>query len=417
MRILLVNQVFHPDVAATAQHAHDLARHLVAHGHEVHVVASRSIYGERGSTLARRETVDGATVHRVGRSLFGKVGLAGRLVDFILFYVAATFRAVTLPRADVVVCFTTPPFIALLGWLLRRVRGSRFVYWVMDLYPEVPVGCGVMRANSLLTRFFERVNRFCLRRADRVVVLGRCMLARVLAKDVAAERVVHIGVWADPGEVRPVERAANALRREWGYDDEFVVMYSGNLGLAHDATTMCSAAEALTDDDRIRFLFVGGGKRMVEARQMVEEKGLKNCRFEPYQPRERLAESLSCGDLHLVSLLEGLEGVIVPCKLFGIMAAERPTAYIGHPDSEIARVLVEHDCGHLVRQGDDEALASIIRALADDPGAAGRMGANARAALREAYDRDRACEAWRKLLESLAGKGTPTAAVQPEPHR
>ena len=155
MRVLLVNQVFHPDVAATAQHAHDLARHLVRHGHEVNVVASRSIYGERGRGLPRRELVDGATVHRVGGNLFGKAGLAGRLVDFVLFYVAAGFRAITLPKADVVVCFTTPPFIALLGWLLKRLRGSRFVYWVMDLYPEVPVGCGVMREGSLLTRFFE----------------------------------------------------------------------------------------------------------------------------------------------------------------------------------------------------------------------------------------------------------------------
>lgn len=416
MRVLLVNQVFHPDVAATAQHAHDLARHLVRHGHEVNVVASRSIYGQRGGTLPKREDVDGATVYRVGRSLFGKVGLAGRLVDFLLFYVAAATRALTLPKADVVVCFTTPPFIALLGWLLKRLRGSRFVYWVMDLYPEVPVGCGVMREGSLLTRLFEGLNRFCLRRADRVVVLGRCMQARVLAKNVDADRVKHIGVWADPGEVQPVDRATNPLRREWGLDDAFVVMYSGNLGLAHDAATMCNAAKALDGDERIRFLFVGAGKRMVEAEDFVKAHGLTNCRFEPYQPRERLAESLSCGDLHLVSLLEGLEGVIVPCKLFGIMAAERPTAYIGHPDSEIARVLVEHACGRLVRQGDVDDLVETIRSLAADGATAARMGVNARTALRDAYDRDRACEAWRQLLEELAA-GAPRPQSQPEPQR
>ena len=72
MRILLLNQTFYPDVAATAQHAHDLARHLVRHGHHVDVIASRSLYGEKGAALPRRETIDGVEVHRVGRSFFGK---------------------------------------------------------------------------------------------------------------------------------------------------------------------------------------------------------------------------------------------------------------------------------------------------------------------------------------------------------
>ncbi|MFM7260870.1 MAG: glycosyltransferase, partial [bacterium] len=134
MRVLLINQTFYPDIAATAQHAHDLARYLVSQGHEVTAIASRSIYGKKGAVLPREEMVDGIRIVRVGKSVFGKSSIAARMVDFGLFYAAALWRSFNMRRQDVVICFTTPPFVALIGWLLRLVRGTRYIYWVMDLY-------------------------------------------------------------------------------------------------------------------------------------------------------------------------------------------------------------------------------------------------------------------------------------------
>ena len=411
MRVLLINQVFYPDVAATSQHAHDLARHLVKHGDVVQVIASRSLYGEKGASLLKRETVDGIEVFRVGRSIFGKAGILARVADFALFYLAATIKALTRRKPDVVVCFTTPPFIALLGWFMRLTRRSRFVYWVMDLYPDLPVACGVMKEKSPTTRFFERVNRFCLKRADRVVVLGRCMRQRVLEKGIKPDHVVHIGVWSDQDEVRPVPREKNPYRAQWNLGDRFVIMYSGNFGLGHDVDTMCQAAEVMhqdgRDDDRFRYVFVGGGKKKQIVETFVKEHDLTNAVLAPYQPRERLDESLSCADVHIATLLEGVEGIMVPCKLFGIMAAGRPTIFIGHPDSELARVLLEHEAGVVVRQGDVDGLLSAIRRFADDPDLVRRMGDNARRALAEVYSRHDACETWRRLLEDVAAKRKP----------
>ncbi|MEM9166560.1 MAG: glycosyltransferase family 4 protein [Planctomycetota bacterium] len=424
MRALLINQVYWPDVAATAQHADDLAQHLVRHGHEVHVIASRSVYGKKGAALPKREQravlhddgtpAGSVSIHRVGISLFGKASIAARILDFGLFYFFAALKAFTVKRPDVTVCFTTPPFIALLGWALRLVRRSKFVYWVMDLYPDLPVACGVMKPGSPITRFFEAVNRFCLRRADRAVVLGRCMQDRVLDKGTPADRVIHIGVWSEPSEVAPVARDANTLREHWKLGDRFTVMYSGNFGLGHDVGTMLDAAEQLKDDDRVRFLFVGGGKKKAVVDRVVREKRLKNCVLDDYQPRERLAESLSAGDLHLATLTEGIEGIMVPCKLFGIMAAERPCVFIGHPDSELSRVLAEHNAGFTVRQGDADGLIAIITRLASDHAETQRTGANARRALAEAYDQRRACERWRELLEAVvAGDPVPTRTNAP----
>ncbi|MEM7229325.1 MAG: glycosyltransferase family 4 protein [Planctomycetota bacterium] len=401
MRILLINQVFYPDPAATAQHAHDLGRHLVDAGHEVHIIASRSIYGETGATLKKNELVDGIHVHRVARSLFGKSSIIARAFDFFLFYLAAFWKAHRTPRADVVITFTTPPFISLLGWWLRATRRSKYVYWLMDLYPDVAVACGVMKPRSLLTRLLDRINRFCLRKADAVVVLGRCMRDRVLDKGIPEARVEHIGVWSDQDEVKPIPREDNPYRAEWNLGDRFVVMYSGNFGLGHDVDTMLQAAKQLRDDDRIRFLFVGGGKKKPVVEAFVKEHELNNCVTAPYQPREKLDQSLSCADVHLASMLDGLEGMMVPCKLFGIMAAARPTIFIGHPSSELARVLEEHSAGRVIPPGDVEGLVEIIREMEANRDDTFAMGDRARLALSAAYSRNIACEAWRELLVSL----------------
>jgi colanic acid biosynthesis glycosyl transferase WcaI len=403
MRVLMINQVFHPDVAATAQHAHDLGRHLVAHGYDVAVIASRSIYGERGASLPKFERVDGIEVHRVGQSIFGKAGILARAFDFACFDIAATLKAFTIKRPDVVICFTTPPFIALLGWLLRLVRRTRFVYWVMDLYPDVPVECGVMKARSPITRCFELLNRFLLRRADRTVVLGRCMRERVLGKGIPETRVVHIGVWSDESEVKPLPPECNPYRKEWELGERFVVMYSGNFGLGHDVDTMLQAALRLRHDDSIRFAFVGGGKKKPIVDRFVREHALTNCIVAPYQPREKLDASLSCGDAHLATLALRMQGAIVPCKLFGSMAAERPTIFIGPPGSELARVLTEHNCGIVVPPGDVDGLVRAIRELAADPQRRHEMGERARNALGQTYSREKACEQWRRLLEDMAG--------------
>jgi glycosyltransferase involved in cell wall biosynthesis len=157
----------------------------------------------------------------------------------------------------------------------------------------------------------------------------------------------------------------------------------------------------LRNDERIRLVFVGGGKKKQFVDDFVRSRGLANCVFAGYQPREKLDASLSCADVHLASLLEGVEGIMVPCKLFGGMAAARPTIFIGHTSSELARILTEHEAGLTVRQGDVDGLVKAIRGMANNPQMCKEMGDNARNALINDFSRDKTCEQWRELLETL----------------
>ena len=402
MRVLMINQVFYPDVAATAQHGHDLAQYLVANGHQVTAITSRSFYGAKGASLPRNETVDGIEIRRVGQSFFGKSSIIARVADFVYFYMAATIKAITLPKHDVVICFTTPPFLGVAGWLLRLLKGTKCVNWVMDLFPDLPVVCGVVKENSLRTRFLEHLNRWCMRRANVNVVLGRCMRDRVIAKGIDPEKVRMIGVWSDQEEVSPIDPEHNHYREQWAIGDRMLVMYSGNYGLGHDVYTFLNAALELKDDDRIRFAFVGGGKKKGQVEEFVREHQLeKTCTLAPFQPRAQLDELLSAGDIHLASLLEGNEGIMVPSKLFGILAVGRPALFIGSDRSEIARVIAENDCGSTIRQGDSDELVRVILRYADHPEERRAAGERARQALIREHSTTIRCKAWLDLLEEI----------------
>ena len=398
MRIILLNQAFYPDHAATAQHAHDLAKHLVAGGHDVAVVASRSIYGSKGAALPKRETIDGIEVHRVGKSLFGKSTILARMIDFVLFYVLAMIKVLVIRKPDVIVPFSTPPFIVLVGWMLKVIKRCKCVYWVMDLYPDVPIAFGLMKGGGLGARLLEKLHRFCFRHVDCSVALGRCMYDHLRRKGIPEDKLALIPPWADIDELQPLPRDENPLRRDWELTDKTLVMYSGNFGLAHDIDTLRGAMEKLKERDDIRFVFVGGGKMMSKLQAHCQEQGLANTVFKPYQPREAIRVSLSLADIHLISQTESMTGLLVPSKLYGIMAAGRASVFIGSDRAEVGRVLTECDCGRVVRVGDVDGLVNTITGLADNPETCRRMGDAAREAMANQFDRRHACEAWERLL-------------------
>ena len=233
------------------------------------------------------------------------------------------------------------------------------------------------------------------------------MRNRLLGKGVPAEKIALIPPWADIDELQPLPRGENPLRNEWNLQDKTVVMYSGNLGLAHDIDTLRGAMERLKTRDDLRFVFVGGGKLMTKLQAYCEEHNMANALFKPYQPREAIRASLSLADLHLISQAEAMTGLLVPSKLYGIMAAGRASVFIGNAQAEVGRVLVETGSGRVVAVGDVQGLTDTITQLADDPDACRRMGDAARQAMADTYDRRHACAAWERLLtECVSGKPT-----------
>lgn len=340
LRIIAVNRFYRPDHSATAQLLGDLAEYLASEGHDVTIVTSRLRY-DGGERLSGRETIAGVKVRRVWTTSFGRSNLIGRAFDYFTFYVSAFFSMVAAGRrGTILIAKTDPPLISVpAGWACR-LRGMKLTNWCQDLFPEIASALGMRWAEGWMGAVCRRARNRSLKIASLNVVLNEAMADRIRAQGVAGERIRMIANWP-AADIRPVPRDQNALRTEWGYDLEtFVIGYSGNLGRAHMPETIADLVKATASIDNLSWLFIGGGAGLSALKQEVA--AFPNVSFKPYQPLSRLSESLSVPDTHLISLDPDCEGYIMPSKLYGVVAVERPVLALvgagGGVSAEVARL-------------------------------------------------------------------------------
>jgi colanic acid biosynthesis glycosyl transferase WcaI len=394
VKVVFVNRFFHPDLAPTGLHAADVAFDLAAAGHAVHAVTSRLGYDGGGASYASAENVRGVQVHRVWTTRFGRASLAGRALDYASFYVSAFFvLAGMLGRNDIVVAKTDPPLISVVAAMAAWLRGARLVNWLQDVFPETAARSGMGLLSGPLGAIARTTRDWSVRRAVVNVVLGERMAA-ALGRLVPGARLNVVTNWADGAAVRPMVLGASALRREWDLVGKFVVGYSGNLGRVHDCETLLGAARLLEDDPGVVFSFTGGGIHFPRLR----EAGRSNIQVGGYVPETRLADSLAACDVHLVTLLPAFEGLVVPSKFYGVMAAGRAVIFVGDTDGEIARAIAAHGCGVIVAAGDAAGLAAAIRGLRSPPDQLRVMGERARAAFEREWDMPIALARWREVI-------------------
>jgi len=400
--IIFLNRFFYPDHAATSQFLSDLTFTLADRGRQVHVITSRQRYDRPGSALPYRDRISGVEIHRVWTSRFGRNWLPGRAMDYFTFYTSAAWTLFWLARdGDIIVAKTDPPLISAVAALVARLRGAWLVNWLQDLFPEVAITSGIRIFRYWPGQLLRGLRNASLRCAAVNVVLDTRMASYLQNQGISRKCVAVIHNWADSRSIKPVEARDNPLREFWGLHGRFVVGYSGNLGRVHEFHTMLGAMEQLRNQRDIVFLFIGSGHRHEELKNAVERRRLDNVRFQPYQPREKLSDSLSVPDVHLVSLPSCFEGFVVPSKFYGIAAAGRPVLFIGGKTNELAQIIVHEQCGVVISEGDTDALVKAILGLRNDPALREVQGQNARALLLRRFDRTLSIDAWQQLLDKL----------------
>lgn len=369
MKILLLNQCFYPDYVATAQYLTDLALGLRAAGHEVTVVASSRGYDKPETRYPVRETWEGIEIHRIWTPGLGRQSKWRRLVDFGLFWLNAAWILMRLPRFDVTVCLTSPPLISTLGTVVAALKGGAVIPWVMDLNPDEAVAAGWLRAGSLAERVLSSLQNWSFGRAARIVALDRFMARRLMDKGVA-EKVIHVDApWSHDDAVSWDAAGRDAFRERYGLTAKFVVMYSGNHSPCHPLDNVLAAAEQLAGDERIAFVFIGGGSEFAKVKTFAIERGLRNITTLPYQPLAELSASLSSADLHLVVMGAPFVGIVHPCKVYNILALGLPFLALGPDEShltDLAQRLPDKRYARLVRHGDVGALVKNLTEAADE---------------------------------------------------
>lgn len=390
-RAIFINRFYWPDEPATAQLLTDLAERLAMRGLEIIVVTSKP----RRADAPRRDARAGVEIIRVGSSRSASDHLAAKAWDFATFHVAAAWRLWRICRpGDAVVAMTDPPLLALGIWPIARWRSARLFHWVQDIYPELATAL----SGHAWPKAFLPLRNLAWRRAEACVTLGQEMAGVLSAAGVAPERINVIQNWApqglEPGDATSVAK----LRSEWGLEGRFIVEYSGNLGRVHDLDPVLRVARELQKTARVQILLVGNGARRIALETAVRGEERPNIHFRAPQPRSKLAESLSVGHLHLVTVLPGCERYVYPSKLHGILTIGRPVLFIGPADCEIARLIAARGLGLAFERSNITGIAQAIAHLAAHDAEREAMAKNARRFAEESGGLDAAAEAWHKLL-------------------
>jgi hypothetical protein len=231
----------------------------------------------------------------------------------------------------------------IIGCLRPRLKVH---YWVMDINPDQAIAMGKLGKGHPLVLAMDWLNRRILKRADTIIALDRFMKARLEAKlhDPTNELKAPIHVippWPMDDHLDPVAHADNPFRKAQGWENKFVVMYSGNHSIVHPLDTILDAAEKLADDPRFVFAFIGGGKgkEIVDYRIASEKHTTGNLASLPYQPLDQIRYSLSAADLHIVSLGENMSGIVHPCKIYGALSIGRAVLTLGPKESYLSDII------------------------------------------------------------------------------
>lgn len=350
-RIALLYKSAYRPADATARVVHELARCLADAGYDT------TVHGMKESHPHRKRPVGGLLTQL--RYLAGKV--ADQLAEwrFIVRVGRTLGRQVEGP--DVVISVDYPTGVGFAADIARFTGNKqiRSIAWVMDNYQDQKL-LHTFSPEAHLRRWLDTVS---IRRADTVVTIGTCMAERLERR--TGKQAEVIPVWAHL-PARPVtDPERSAVRDRWGLTDETAVLYSGHAAAHHPLEALLAAAEELTVRPDLRFVVSGVGVELQRLRRSPRAAALPNWQFGQQVPDDQVDALLAAGDVHVVSLAENATGTCVPSKTYAAMVRGKPVLFLGSPEGQAARDVLESGGGLVVPTDDPAAVTEALLTLAE----------------------------------------------------
>jgi colanic acid biosynthesis glycosyl transferase WcaI len=399
VRVLLLNLYYPPDTSATAKMAKTVVDAL-AEKHQVTILCGRPSYDpseRRPWRLYQTERGGRGCVIRVGSTDYARLQMKKRVFNYLSYVFLAVPRALFLP-CDVILAMTDPPFEGIVGAFVAMLKNKPYVYNIRDLYPDMAIGGSIVQP-GLLARIWEQLHRWALRRSSKVLVLGDDMRNRILAKGVDPDRVVVVRDGAEiPSSGSPPPTLDHAVIDAIRGQFKFVLLHAGNLGFYGAWDTLLVGAHGLANDG-VGLVFVGDGAQ----RDRLEAacSGIPNVRFFPYFPASKIPSVLAAADAHIITIKRGLEGVVVPSKMFGILAAGKPIVAVAPEQCDVVSIGRQKGFAISVDPDDPAQFVGRVREILTDSGLRQQMS-EAAAAVAPEYERTGELQKLLTLLERAA---------------
>ena len=368
MKILIISQVFWPDTASTAQHLSDIAVELVNYGNSVHVICSKFSYENPSICFERKQIFNNVTIQRLNGTGLGKKNSLRRVIDFLSFNILLSYELIKVKTGqyDMMIGMTSPPMISFIGVFFSKIKKIKFIYWAMDLQPELAIASGMIKKNSISANLLLMMNNYIIKNADRTIALDSFMKKYFINRGAFEKQISVCPVWPVIENLNFPKRTENPFRIEHQFNDKIVVMYSGNHAYVHPLDTLLESIYLLKEDERFLFVFIGEGVRKKEVTEFKKRFELDNIIQLPYQPRNNIHNSLSAADIHVVIMGNGQVGYTHPNKIYGAMFIGKPILYIGPSPSHITEILNSLDGNLSVEHTYSELLSKQLISFANN---------------------------------------------------
>ena len=404
---VLITEYFHPDTASTGQLMTDLAVGLEERGLDMTVYTGQPNYHSgKNEKQPRTSTHQNVLVKRIRAPQIRQTSILRRLFNWFVF-TGWMFATLLLTQVDgegerELIVLSNPPMLPPAVWIVCKLRDWDYTYIVYDLYPDQPVELGYLTKGGVIDRIWTWFNVKAFHSAKHIVALGPVMRDRITqsaGSDFDPEKVTIIHNWEDEDFINPIPKDENWFSKEHNLVEPFTVLYSGNIGEFHDLETVVNAASEFADRD-VRFLIIGEGDNKENILHLADKLDIRGgtVQFLPYQPWDDLPYSLTSGDVSVVTVKEGFEGVCVSSKLYSAMAAGMPVLGITQPDDDEARIIDAFDAGIHVPQGDVKGVVDAIQTWKEDPALREDQGTNARQAFEQRFTKDKSVDRYYRLL-------------------
>ena len=410
LRILYISHYFPPEVNAPAVRVSEMASRWADNGADVTVLTcfpnhpTGIIPKEYRGLWRYRETRGKIKVIRTYVHAAPNKGFFKRILNYLSFMTSSIILGVPMiGKTDIVIATSPQFFVAVAGYVISRIKRSKFIFEVRDLWPEEIIAVGALK-NKLAIRILEAIETFLYRKADLVVTVANGALQTLKERGIPESklRLIPNGV-----DIDFLHNYANGelVRRQLDLEDKFVVGYIGTHGMAHRLDIVLEAAFKMRDQDDISFLFVGDGAEKENLTRMALRLNLKNVIFHNQIDRARIPEFYGTCDLCLVPMRKG--GIFtrnIPSKIYEIMAAGKPIIICA--DGESRNMVERSGAGIVSRPEDADDLVEKILYLRRESEFRERMGRNGYSFVLANSSRHRLADDYLDILDGIAGRNS-----------
>ena len=420
MRIFVMGINYAPERTSVAPFTTGLCEHLANRGHDVTVVTAFPYYPEwrvwdryRGR-LYQREHINNVRVQRVWHFVPSRgSSLIQRLTHDLSFTLSALFAGLFAGKFDLIYCSCPPPTLALVAYVLAKVRGKPYVIKLTDLASDAALATGILK-EGLAVRVARAIEGFVYRKADTVVCICQGFIEKLAVRGIQWEKLRLISDWADTRTISPLSDVTSFRKANDLPNDGFLAIHTGNMGKKQDLMNVVRAAELSKDVKDLIWVLVGLGEDRSLIEEAVRQRDLKNVRLLALQPVETLAEMFSSADALILNQKAAVVDSVIPSKLLTYMAAGRPVLAAVNEESQAARAVREARCGVVARPEDPKALVEAAMVLRNDSALRNRLGTDGRKYAEQHFTKEKILQEYDALFDHWANEEKRDAKVPKE---